>query len=132
MIFYLLDLFFNNICIYTFAIILFFVGKYEQKELIFILFIDMFINGIPIIFLCVFILNYLNKWIKLKFVNGFVLNNLLFIFNYILFFFMMYIYKNNSFNINELLSFYVLNFLINYILFFIIKKFSKFKIKKLI
>jgi len=123
MIFYLLDFFFNSLCIYTFATILFFVGKYKNKDLCFLLLIDIFINGIPIIFVSIFILNYLNKWIKLKFVNGFLLDNILFVFNYILFFILLFIYKNINFGFCELINFYATNFLINYLLFCFIKIF---------
>lgn len=128
MIFYVLDFFFNNLCIYTFATLLFFVSNYNKRDLTFLLIIDIFINGIPVIFISVFILNIFNKWIKAKFVNGFLLDNLLFSFNYILFFLISFMYKNNNFNFIELYNFYMNNFLINYLLFLIIKKLNDIRI----
>lgn len=119
---YLFDLFLNNLNLYFFATILFWVGNYKKRDFVFILFIDVFINGIPIVFISIFILNLFNEWIKKKFVNGFVLDNLLFLFNYLTFFLVIYSYKNSGFNLSELLSFYVGNFLINYILFLLINK----------
>ena len=121
---YLFDLFLNNLNLYFFATILFWVGNYKKRDFVFILFIDVFINGIPIVFISIFILNLFNEWIKKKFVNGFVLDNLLFLFNYLTFFLVIYSYKNSGFNLSELLSFYVGNFLINYILFLLINKHS--------
>lgn len=119
---YLFDLFLNNLNLYFFATILFWVGNYKKRDFVFILFIDVFINEIPIVFISIFILNLFNEWIKKKFVNGFVLNNILFLFNYLTFFLVNYSYKNSGFNLSELLSFYVGNFLINYILFLMFRK----------
>ena len=75
---YLFDLFLNNLNLYFFATILFWVGNYKKRDFVFILFIDVFMNGIPIVFISIFILNLFNEWIKKKFVNGFVLDNILF------------------------------------------------------
>lgn len=122
MIFYLIDLIINNLNIFVCATILFNIGNCEKQDFLYLLFIDIFINGIPIIFISVLILNVLNKFIRKKFVNSIVLDNLLFLFNYLIFFLVIYSYKNSDLNLNELLIFYVGNFLINYILFLLTDK----------
>lgn len=122
MIFYLVDLIINNLNIFVCATILFNIGNYEKQDFLYLLFIDIFINGIPIIFISVLILNVLNKFIRKKFVNSIVLDNLLFLFNYLIFFLVICSYKNSDLNLNGLLSFYVGNFLINYILFLLTDK----------
>ena len=120
MMWYLVDFFVNNLSLFVCATVLFNIGNYKKQDFIFLLFFDIFFNGIPIIFICIFILNVLNKGIKLKFVNSWFLNNLLFLFNYLMFFFVIYFYKNSLFRGSELLSFYKGNFLINYVLFLLI------------
>jgi len=121
MIFYLVDFIINNLNIFVCATILFNIGKYDKKDYLLILFIDVFVNRMPIIFISVLILNVLNKFIRKKFVNSLILDNLLFFGNYIFFFFIIYVYKNNGFNGSELLNFYISNFFINYVLFLLIK-----------
>lgn len=122
MIFYLIDLIINNLNIFVCATILFNIGNCEKQDFLLILFIDVFVNRMPIVFISVFLLNLINKWIKKKFVNCLILDNLLFFGNYIFFFFIIYVYKNNGFNGSELLSFYISNFFINYVLFLLITR----------
>ena len=79
MIFYLFDFFVNNLNIFICATILFKVGKYTKKDFLFLLFIDVFINYIPIVFISIFLLDFLSKWLRKLFVNSFILDNLLFL-----------------------------------------------------
>lgn len=122
MIFYLFDFFVNNLNLFVCATILFRVGRYDKRSLVFLLFIDIFINKIPVIFISIFLLNWLNQYIRRKFVNSYVLDNLLFLGNYFLFFTIIFLFRNKEFVMVELLQFYWNNFLINYILFLLISK----------
>lgn len=122
MIFYLFDFFVNNLNIFICATILFKVGKYTKKDFLFLLFIDVFINYIPIVFISIFLLDLLSKWLRKLFVNSFILDQLLFLLNYIFFFLVIYIFKNKSFILSDLFDFYLNNFLINYILFLLFDK----------
>lgn len=119
MIFYLFDFFINNLNLYTSSTILFKVGKYKFNDLLYLLFIDIFINRIPIIFVSILFLNLLNKLIRKKFVNSYVLDNLLFFINYILFFLVLLFFNNSVILIMKSLF---NGLLINYFLFLLIHK----------
>lgn len=136
MIFYLFDFFVNNLNIFICATILFKVGKYTKKDFLFLLFIDIFINYIPIVFISVFFLDLLSKWLKKVFVNSFILDQLLFLLNYIFFFLIIFILKNKSFIVGNLFEVYLSNFFINYILFLLfdktlLKRYRKERVKKI-
>jgi len=122
MIFYLFDFFVNNLNVFLCVTILFRLGKYTRKEFIFLLFVDIFINSIPVVFISIFLLDWLNKIIRKKLVNSFILDNLLFLGNYIFFFLVIFIFKNKSFIVNDLFEFYLNNFLMNYIFFLLFYK----------
>jgi len=122
MIFYLFDFFVNNLNLFISSSILFKVGRYDRRSLIFILFIDIFINRIPVIFISILILNWLNMIVRRKLVNSYFLDNLLFLGNYLLFFTIIFLFRIEKFMISELLIFCRNNFLINYILFLLIDK----------
>ena len=56
MIWYLFDLFVNNLNLFMCVTVLFYIGKYDKRDFVFLLFVDMFINGIPIIFISILVL----------------------------------------------------------------------------
>ena len=127
--FYLFDFFVNNLNLFLCVTMIFKLGEFNKEDFINILCVDIFINRIPIVFFSIFFLNLLNRWIKNKFVNSFILDNLLFLLNYLLFFIVIFIYRNYEISILHLFKYLYSNIIINYLLFFLYK-FSSFKVLK--
>lgn len=120
MIFYLLDFLINNLGLYTSSLILIRVDDFGKEDLIYIFLLDVFFNKIPIIFILLLIIKLINKRLRIFFTKSLLVDNIIYIFNYLIFMTVIFIYSN-SFIFLNLGLFYVNNFLINYLLFWFLK-----------
>ena len=117
MIYYLLDLLINNLGLYTSSLILIKLDNLKKYDMFYILLIDIFINKIPIVFVILLFLRLFNIFLRKKLTKSFFVDNVIYIFNYLIFMLLIFIYKNDNFIFLNLINFYLNNFLINYIMF---------------
>ena len=116
MIYYLLDFFLNNKGLNA-CTVLINIDNYEKKSWIMLLFIDIFINKIPFIFLLLLGLKYLNIFLKRGLVSSILVNNIIYIIDYLIF---SLIFARNF----SIVSFFS-NFIFNYILYWMLKRGSE-------
>lgn len=121
MIYYLVDLLINNLNIYISALILIKINDNNKFDMFLILLIDIFFNKIPIIFLTLLCLKYLNKLVKKFLSKSFLVDNIIYIFNYVIFMMVIFVYQNNGVLIKDLFIFLAGNFLVNYLVFLLLK-----------
>lgn len=121
MIYYLLDFFINNLNLYTSSLVLIRLDKFDKYTMLHILLIDILINRIPIIFIILIILKFINKYLRNLLTKSFFVDNLIFIFNYLIFMSVIFIYRISDLVFLDLIWFYLNNFFINYFLFLWLK-----------
>lgn len=122
MIYYFLDLLINNLNIYTSVLVLIRLDNYNKFEMFLILLIDIFFNKVPIIFIILLCLKYLNVLLKRVFSRSFLVDNIIYIFNYLMFMMLVFVYRNNGIVFLDLIWFLINNFLVNYFCFLFLKK----------
>ena len=122
MIYYLIDFFINNNYFFKSLSILINIDNYSKVELVLILFIDIFINKIPIIFLSLLALRYFNKFLRKGLVSSLVVDNFIFIIDYIIFMAFIYFGKNSYISMKGFGLSLTSNFIFNYVLFWLFKR----------
>lgn len=125
MIYYLLDFLINNTILFKSTTILINLNNYSKKEFLYILFIDIFINKIPLISIILLLLRYLNKILDKKFVSSLVVENIIYIINYFIFIIIIYLVNIKHFEMKNLLYLITINFFINYFLFWVFRSSKK-------
>ena len=122
MIYYLIDFFINNSYFFKSLSILINIDNYSRVELVLILFIDIFINKIPIIFFGLLALRYFNKFLRKGLVSSLVVDNFIFIIDYIIFMTLIYFGKNSYISMKGFCLSLTSNFIFNYVLFWVFKR----------
>ena len=122
MIFYLLDFFINNTNYFLSTTILINLEKYSKNDLLFLLFLDIFINKIPFIFLSILVLRQINKLIDKILVQSIFRENLIFLLNYGIFMIFIFCFRINYFSLQNIGNYIISNFFPNYLLFWFLKE----------
>ncbi len=121
MIYYLIDLLFNSLNLFKSCTILINIDKYSKDDFIYILLVDIFINKIPIIFITLVLIVFINKYLSKNLVSSFLVESIIFIIDYLVFITVIFIIFNYNFSINSLGISYVSNFIINYFCFLVFR-----------